>query len=54
MTGVPKGELVATDFSDYFTDPLKAREGYREVFEKGLVKISASSPSSCGIPGFSG
>jgi PAS domain S-box-containing protein len=36
-TGVPKEELIGTDFSDYFTEPEKAREGYREVFEKGFV-----------------
>jgi hypothetical protein len=29
--------LIGTDFSDYFTEPEKAREGYKQVFEKGLV-----------------
>src|SRR5690349_24732079 len=37
VTGVPREKLVGTDFSDYFTEPDKARAGYREVFEKGFV-----------------
>jgi PAS domain S-box-containing protein len=37
VTGVPREKLVGTDFSDYFTEPEKAREGYKEVFEKGAV-----------------
>ncbi|MBI5429034.1 MAG: CHASE domain-containing protein [Nitrosomonadales bacterium] len=37
VTGRSRSELIATDFSDYFTDPDKAREGYREVFAKGSV-----------------
>ncbi len=37
VTGVPRDRLVGTDFSDYFTEPEKAREGYRQVFEKGFV-----------------
>ncbi len=37
MTGVPRQVLIGTDFSDYFTEPENAREGYREVFEKGFV-----------------
>jgi PAS domain S-box-containing protein len=36
-TGVPRGELIGTDFSVYFTEPEKAREGYREAFQKGSV-----------------
>jgi len=28
---------MRTDFSDYFTEPGKAREGYEQVFEKGFV-----------------
>jgi PAS domain S-box-containing protein len=38
MTGVPRDALIATDFSDYFTDPAKAREGYQQVFSEGLVR----------------
>jgi len=37
VTGVTRSKLIGTDFSDYFTEPQKAREGYIQVFEKGLV-----------------
>ncbi|HET9598562.1 MAG TPA: PAS domain S-box protein [Anaeromyxobacteraceae bacterium] len=37
VTGAPRERLIGTDFSDYFTVPEKAREGYKEVFEKGAV-----------------
>ncbi|GAB5440695.1 MAG: hypothetical protein Fues2KO_10440 [Fuerstiella sp.] len=37
VTGVPRENLIGTDFSSYFTEPDKASEGYREVFEKGTV-----------------
>ena len=37
VTGVARDKLVGTDFSDYFTEPEKAREGYRQVFAKGFV-----------------
>ncbi len=37
VTGAPRERLIGTDFSDYFTEPEKAREGYKEVFEKGAV-----------------
>ena len=37
-TGVPREKLVGTDFSDYFTEPDKAREGYQKVFSEGLVR----------------
>ncbi|MBI2914389.1 MAG: PAS domain S-box protein, partial [Firmicutes bacterium] len=37
VTGVPRDRLIGTDFSDYFTEPEKAREGYRQVFEEGFV-----------------
>lgn len=36
-TGKSRSELIGTDFSDYFTDPDKAREGYRQVFSEGSV-----------------
>jgi PAS domain S-box-containing protein len=36
-TGVPRKQLIGTDFFDYFTEPQKAREGYQQVFAKGLV-----------------
>jgi PAS domain S-box-containing protein len=37
VTGVPRDELIGTDFSNYFTEPEKAREGYQQVFAKGAV-----------------
>jgi PAS domain S-box-containing protein len=36
-TGMSRTELVGTDFSDYFTEPEKAREGYLQVFARGFV-----------------
>jgi len=38
---VPREKIIGTDFSDYFTEPEKAREGYKQVFAKGFV---ANSP----------
>ncbi len=37
VTGCLRDTLIGTDFSDYFTDPAKAREGYKKVFEEGSV-----------------
>lgn len=37
VTGCSREELIGTDFSDYFTEPMKARDGYRRVFQEGLV-----------------
>jgi PAS domain S-box-containing protein len=37
-TGVPREQLIGTDFSDYFTAPDNARAGYRQVFSEGLVR----------------
>jgi len=34
-TGMPKEDLIGTDFSIYFTEPEKADLGYRQVFEQG-------------------
>ncbi len=38
VTGYSAQELIGTDFADYFTEPEKARSGYKLVFQKGLVK----------------
>ncbi len=38
VTGCPRTELIGKDFSDYFTEPDKAREGYRKVFLSGQVR----------------
>ena len=37
VTGVPREKLIGADFSDYFTEPDKAREGYQQVFANGFV-----------------
>lgn len=40
VTGVSREELIGTDFSNYFTEPQKAREVYQEVFAKRSVADS--------------
>jgi PAS domain S-box-containing protein len=37
VTGVEREQLIGADFSDYFTEPGKAREGYQRVFAEGFV-----------------
>ncbi len=37
VTGVAREKLIGTDFSNYFTEPEKARQGYQQVFAKGFV-----------------
>ena len=37
-TGFNRNELIGTDFSDYFTEPDKARRGYQQVFREGSVR----------------
>lgn len=37
VTGRDRRELVGTDFSDYFTDPGRARQGYRQVLAAGSL-----------------
>jgi PAS domain S-box-containing protein len=38
VTGFSRNEIIGKDFSNYFTEPEKAKEGYEEVFSKGFVK----------------
>jgi PAS domain S-box-containing protein len=38
VTGIAREQLIGTDFSDYFEEPEKAREGYERVFREGLVR----------------
>ncbi|MBT7994724.1 MAG: PAS domain S-box protein [Bacteroidetes bacterium] len=38
VTGIPREKLIGTDFSSYFTEPIKAQEGYLQVFDKGFVE----------------
>lgn len=37
VTGYLRGELIDTDFTNYFTEPEKAEKGYQEVFKEGFV-----------------
>jgi len=37
-TGFPRERLIGSDFSYYFTDPAKAKEGLREAFQRGSVR----------------
>jgi PAS domain S-box-containing protein len=38
VTGVPREQLIGSDFWDYFTEPEKAKEGYKKVFSEGSVR----------------
>jgi PAS domain S-box-containing protein len=37
VTGVPREELIGTDFSNYFTEPEQALAGYRSILARGFV-----------------
>jgi len=37
VTGFARDKLIGTDFSNFFTEPEKAREGYLKVFTEGRV-----------------
>jgi PAS domain S-box-containing protein len=37
VTGIPRERLIGSDFSNYFTEPDKARAGYKSVLSEGLV-----------------
>jgi two-component system sensor kinase len=37
ITGVTRDQLIGSDFSDYFTEPDKARTGYQQVFSQACV-----------------
>ncbi len=37
ITGVSRGKLIGSDFFDYFTEPEKARNIYKEVFAKASI-----------------
>jgi len=36
-TGVSRDRLIGSDFADYFTEPEKARAGYKQAFSQGIV-----------------
>jgi PAS domain S-box-containing protein len=37
-TGVPRLALIGSDFSSYFTEPDRAREGYQKVISDGYIR----------------
>lgn len=37
VTGIEREQLIGTNFSNYFSEPAKAEEGYRQAFDKGFV-----------------
>ena len=38
VTGVSRENLINTDFSNYFTEPVKARDVYQRVFKEGSIR----------------
>jgi PAS domain S-box-containing protein len=38
ITGVPRERLIGSNFSNYFTEPDKAQQGYQRVLAEGLVR----------------
>ena len=38
VTGFGRDDLIGTDFSNYFTEPIKARDGYKQVFNEGIIR----------------
>jgi PAS domain S-box-containing protein len=37
-TGVARDEIIGSDFSDFFTEPQKANNGYRKVISEGFMR----------------
>ncbi|MDO9254863.1 MAG: PAS domain S-box protein [Bacteroidales bacterium] len=37
VTGISRREIIGSDFFDYFSEPDKAREAYKEIFAKGFI-----------------
>ncbi len=37
VTGVSRNQLIGSNFSDYFTEPEKAEEGYKRVLTDGVI-----------------
>ncbi len=38
VTGKGRGELLGTDFAEYFTDPGRAAAGHKEVLSRGFIR----------------
>ena len=53
ITGRSRAKLVGTDFSDYFTDPARARAGYERAFQEGRLRdypLEIRRPDRAGLP----
>ena len=37
VTGIPRDQVIATDFTQYFTDPDSARSAYEQTFTQGSL-----------------
>ena len=37
ITGYSRDELIGTDFTNYFTEPEKAKKGYEKAFKEGFI-----------------
>ena len=49
VTGVPREQLIGTDFARYFTEPQKAEAGYQKVLaERPGAGLSADDPARLG------
>ncbi len=46
-TGLPRGLLVGRDFSEFFTEPERARQGYQKAFSMGVVRDFPLTLSHC-------
>ncbi|MBK8788281.1 MAG: PAS domain S-box protein [Chitinophagaceae bacterium] len=46
ITGVAREKLTGSNFFDYFTDPKKAAEVYKDVFAKGSA-VTPAYPAAC-------
>ena len=52
ITGRGRAEIVGTDFSEHFTDPVQARAAYERAFKEGFVRdypLEIRGPDGTGI-----
>ena len=47
VTGLPRERLEGTDFSDYFTEPERARQANQRVFADGSVREDHGNNVAC-------
>jgi len=38
VTGVTRARLIGSNFTDYFTEPQRAQEGYQQIFARGAIR----------------